>query len=180
MESANDHRHARRPQSPRAVHRAGKLVRLHADEADHAKAAIVLNLAGDVVRPDAGIGLVDREDLDRDVLAKDLIFHAFLSNAEQAGERIGRQRRLPPLDDVALVVVMRRLDKEKQKTSACGDIRHVSAPREITVRPNLALRRPLSRPRPLPVLARIRNRRLVRPHSLASARDGHPKISRRD
>ena len=74
-----------------------------------------------------------------DVLAKDLIFHAFLRDAEQAGERIGGQRRLPPLDDVAFVVVMRRLDEEKQKTSARCDIRHVSLPRERDGPPNLAL-----------------------------------------
>ena len=80
----------------------GILIRLHADEADHAEAAVVLDLADDAVRPDAGVGLVDGEDLDVHVLAKDLIFHAFLGDAEQAGERIGRQRRLPPLDDVAL------------------------------------------------------------------------------
>src|SRR6185437_6103255 len=71
----------------------------------------------------------DGEDLDVDVLAKDLILHAFLRNAEQAGERVGRQRRLPPLDDVALVVVVGALDKEQQKSSALGDIRHVSLPR---------------------------------------------------
>ena len=118
MESADDHRYPGRPQRPGAVHHARELVRLHADEADHAEAAVVLDLAGDAVRPDAGVGLVDGEDLDRHVLAKDLIFHAFLSDAEQAGERIGGERRLPPLDDVALVVVVRRLDKEKQKTSA--------------------------------------------------------------
>ena len=59
------------------------------------------------------------------VLAEDLIFHAFLGDAKQAGERIGRQRRLPPLDDVALVVVMRRLNQEEQEASAAaGDIRH--------------------------------------------------------
>ncbi len=132
MESADNHRYPRGPQGTGAVHHARELVRLHADEADHAKAAIVLNLTDDMVRPDAGVGLVDRKDLDRDVLAKDLIFHAFLRDAEQAGERIGGQRRLPPLDDVALVVVMRRLDKEKQKTSACGDIRHPGSPRNYS------------------------------------------------
>ena len=47
MESADDHRHAGGPQRPGAVHRARELVRLHADEADHAEAAIVLDLAGD-------------------------------------------------------------------------------------------------------------------------------------
>jgi hypothetical protein len=106
MESADDNRHAGGPQGPGAVHHAGKLIRLDTDESDHAKAAVVLDLASDLVRPNAGVGLVDGEDLDRDILAKDLIFHAFLRDAKQAGERIRRQRRLPPLDDVALLVVM--------------------------------------------------------------------------
>ena len=128
METADDNRHASRPQRPRTVHHPRELVRLHTDKSDHAKAAIVLNLTDDVVRPNAGVGLVDGKDLDRDVLAKDLIFHAFLRDAEQTGERVGRQRRLPPLDDVALVVVMRRLDQKKQKPAALGDIWHVSLP----------------------------------------------------
>ena len=88
MEAADDHRHAGSPQGAGAVHNPRKLVRLDADESDHAEAAVVLNLASDLVRPDAGVGLVDGEDLDVHVLAKDLIFHAFLSDAEQAGERI--------------------------------------------------------------------------------------------
>ena len=155
MESADDHRDARGPQGAGAIHCAGELIRLHADEADHAKAAVVLNLAGDALRPDAGVGLVDGEDLDVHVLAKDLIFHAFLRDAEQAGERIGGQRRLPPLDDVALVVVMRRLDKEQHKSSTSGDIRHgLGSPRYY--RPVLALRSPLLGRRALPVFGRIR------------------------
>ena len=88
MESTDDDGHASRPQRPRTVHHSRKLVRLHADEAHHAETAIVLNLASDFVRLNAGIGLVDGEDLDVHVLAKDLFFHAFLRDAEQAGERI--------------------------------------------------------------------------------------------
>src|SRR5271155_2512264 len=80
--------------------------------------------AARIGRADAGVGLVDGEDLDVHVLAKDLVFHAFLGDAEQAGERIGRQRRFPPLDDVALVVVMRRLDEKKQKSSALRRVQH--------------------------------------------------------
>src|SRR5271155_392465 len=98
--------------------------------------------AARIGRADAGVGLVDGEDLDVHVLAKDLVFHAFLGDSEQAGERIGRQRRLPPLDDVALVVVVRRLDEKKQKPSTFGDIRHCGSPRNYG-RLNLAPRSPL-------------------------------------
>ncbi len=64
MESADDHRHARRPKRPGAIHHPRELIRLHADESDHAEAAVVLYLAGDSVHPDTGVGLVDGEDLD--------------------------------------------------------------------------------------------------------------------
>ncbi len=131
MEPADHHGHACSPQRLRAVHHARELIRLDADKADHAETAIVLDLTGDAVRPDARVGLVDGKDLDIHVLAKDLIFHAFLRDAEQTGERIGGQRRLPPLDDVPFVVVVRRLDKKKQKSSTRGDIRHVSIPARL-------------------------------------------------
>ena len=55
------------PQRARAVHHPRELVRLHADEADQAEAAGLLDLAGDPVGADAGVGLVDGEDLDVDV-----------------------------------------------------------------------------------------------------------------
>ena len=40
MEAADHHRHAGGAQRPREVERARKLVRLHADEADHAEAVM--------------------------------------------------------------------------------------------------------------------------------------------
>ena len=129
VEAADDDWHSGRPHRACAVHHPRVLIRLHPDEADHPEPAVIFDLADDLVRPDAGIGLVNGEDLDVHVLAKDLVFHAFLGDAEQAGERVGRQRRLPPLDDIALVVVMRRLDEKKQKSSAIGDIRHSGSPR---------------------------------------------------
>ena len=129
MESADDNRDPGRPKRPSAVHHPRELIRLHADETDHAKAAVVLDLAGDALGADAGVGLVDGEDLDVHVLAKNLIFHAFLRDAKQAGERIRGQRRLPPLDDIALVVVVRRLDQEQQKSSTRYAVRHPGSPR---------------------------------------------------
>src|SRR5208282_2325832 len=79
-----------------------------------------------------------------------------------AGERVGRQRRLPPLDDVALVVVMRRLDQEQQKSSTLRDIPHSSSPRNT--RPAVAA---FWRRRPLPVFGRMHNRE--RPSAIAAS-----------
>ena len=72
MEPADADLHSSRPQGAGAVHHEGELVRLDANETDHAEAAIVRDLTGDAVRADARVGFVDRENLDVDVVAKRL------------------------------------------------------------------------------------------------------------
>ena len=126
MEAADADLDACRPQGTGEVQHMRELVRLDADKADEAEAARLLDLPGDAVRADARIGLVDRENLDVDVFAERLGLHRLLRDAEEARERIGRQRRFHPLDDVAVVVVMRRLDQKQQKSTPLRDFGHGS------------------------------------------------------
>jgi hypothetical protein len=65
VESADADLHARRAKLARDVHRAGKLVRLHADDADERPSAAALQVADDSARHDATVGFVvgfDPED----------------------------------------------------------------------------------------------------------------------
>ena len=126
MEAADADLDARRPQGTGEVQHMRELVRLDADKAYKSEAARLLDLPGDAVRADARIGLVDRENLDVDVFAERLGLHRLLRDAEEARERIGRQRRFHPLDDVAVVVVMRRLDQKQQKSAPLRDFGHGS------------------------------------------------------
>jgi hypothetical protein len=68
-----------------------------------------------------------------------------VSNSIEAGERIGMTRGAHPRDNVAIIVVVRRLDQKQRKASAGGDIRHSGSRRDYCP-PNLVLRWPLSRP----------------------------------
>ena len=98
------------------VERAGKLVRLHADQHDHAGARLA-DRAGNRCRADALVGLVDGDDLERDVRSEHLPLGAIDGEAIEAGERIRRDRRAEPLDDVAVVVVVRRLDQDEPEAA---------------------------------------------------------------
>ena len=69
VESADADGYGRRTQRAREVHDARELVRLRAREA-HEAAASFLDLAGDTVGPDAGVGLVEGKNLDVDVVAQ--------------------------------------------------------------------------------------------------------------
>jgi hypothetical protein len=91
---------------------ARKLVRLHADQHDHS-AAGGLDHAGDAGGANAGIGLVESLNLDVDVRPERFAFGAILGEAIKRGKGIGWDRRAQPLDNVSVVVVMRRLDEHK-------------------------------------------------------------------
>ena len=123
VEAADADRNARRAQGTRDVHDARKLVRLHADETDEPPSARLGDLVGDAVGPDAGIGLVNGKDLDVHVGERPG-FDGGVRDAVKAGERVGRQGRPEPLDDVAVVVVVRRLDQKEQEPAAVGGVRH--------------------------------------------------------
>src|ERR1700748_1737389 len=109
METADGDRHALLAKLAAYVERAGKLIRLHADERDHpAVGKNPLRNRGEI---DDGVALVVDLELDIDVGAENAPFRAFRQQSVDAREAVRRNGRAAPLDDVAVVVVMRRLDQ---------------------------------------------------------------------
>src|ERR1700677_2038049 len=110
VEAADRDRDAFGPESPRDRHRARKLVGLNADQADDAAVSRLLDSRGDSFDRYLDVHLVVSVDLDRHILAEHALFRAIACDRMQASHRIGGDPRLPPLDDVAVPIVMRRLD----------------------------------------------------------------------
>src|SRR5439155_21234622 len=91
----------------REVHRTGKLVRLHADEADEPGIGF-LDPPDDPADRDHRVTFVIGPDLDRDLRSERMALGQIRRDAVEAGERIRRDPRFPPLDHVTVIVVMRR------------------------------------------------------------------------
>ena len=72
-----------------------------------------------LVRPDARVRLVDGRDLDVDVVAEHAALFAFERQSVQHGQRVRGNGRAQPLDDVAVVVVVRRLDENQREAFRC-------------------------------------------------------------
>ena len=115
VESADADLQAGGAKLPRDIERARKLVRLHADDADQRPPAPALEIADDPAREHAAVGLVVGVDFDPDARAQHLALAGVLGQAVHAGKRVGRQRRAEPLDRIAVVVVMGRLDEDEGK-----------------------------------------------------------------
>ena len=132
VETADRHLHAGRAQGSRDVERPGELVGLHADNPDQAEPAIALDELGDLARADAGVGLVHGDDVDGEVRPEDVPLAGAAREAVDGGERVRRHGRADPLHDIALGVVMRRLDQDQLElflVSAFG-ADHPSGPKE--------------------------------------------------
>ena len=108
MEAADDHATPRRAELPADIERARKLVGLHADQDDHA-AAGSRDLPRDPALRDQRVAFVPGSTV-----------MSTLARARAARPRPARSRRRspacwtgstpPPLDHVAVVVIVRRLD----------------------------------------------------------------------
>jgi len=118
MKSADRDLNARLSKRPCDVERARELVRLHADQPDHAEIVMLPELREDVFDSDSSVGFVERRDVDRDVVAEHVARGRVHRQCVDAGQRVRRDRRSNPLDDVAVGVVMRRLDQYQLETSA--------------------------------------------------------------
>ena len=66
MEAADHDLDARLAEGPRDIDGAGKFIRLHADDADQAEAAVLLDRRAISRVLDAGVGLVHGGDVDRE------------------------------------------------------------------------------------------------------------------
>ena len=120
MEAADDDRNAGGAQRLGDMQRARILVGLHADQADEAEIIVGAHLGDDAIDADARIGLVDGDDVDVDVGPENFALRAVVEQAVDAGQRIRRHRRAVPADDIAVVVVMRRLHQHDAEALACG------------------------------------------------------------
>ena len=113
MEAADRDRHARFAKLAPDIERARKLIRLHPDQRDHSLIGEdALRNAGDV---DDGVALVVNLDLDLDVRAENMALRAFVKQAVDAGQAVRGDGRAPPLDDVAVIVIVRRLDQNDRE-----------------------------------------------------------------
>ena len=110
VKAADDHRQTELAKLAAEIERARILVRLHADQTDHATTGAA-DALGDPRNVDDGVALVASFDVDVDVRAEHAVVGAFLDQAIDAGEAVGWQRRAAPLDDIAVLVVVRRLDQ---------------------------------------------------------------------
>ena len=100
---------------------ARKLIRLHADEADQGTAAGLVDLADDAVRAYPPVRLVVRVQTDFRIRPKDLAALCIFCEAIETGQRIGRDGGAEPLDRIAVIVVVGRLDDDEMEESGPGD-----------------------------------------------------------
>src|SRR5262249_49484783 len=77
---------------------------------------------------DPSVGFVDRSDVDGDIVAEHSPLFRVPRKPVKRGERIGWQRRHEPLDDIAIVIVMRWLDENQFETSPPHDRRIAEIP----------------------------------------------------
>ena len=111
MEAADHHRHAFCPERARKIERAGKLVRLNPDQPDKSL-AVSLYPSRHRLDVDDLVTLVIGFELDRDVRTERLLLGASGQKSVDAGEAVRRNGGEPPLDHVAVVVIVRRLDED--------------------------------------------------------------------
>ena len=109
MEPADRNRDALRPKLARDRHGAGKLIRLDADKADDARMVRSVYALGDSLDGNLDVHVVVGVHLDRNVLAQHVLIRAVLGNGVERRHGIGRNPSLPPLNDIAVFVIMRRL-----------------------------------------------------------------------
>jgi hypothetical protein len=118
MKAAHDHRQTGGAELAAEIERARELVGLNADQANKAGArgADARDRAFDV---DNRVGLIIGFDRDVDVGAEHLVGGAVGEQPIQARQAGRRYHRAPPLDDVAVGVVVRRLDQHNPEGTPC-------------------------------------------------------------
>ena len=115
VKAADAHRKPAGDKGPCQIDGPRELVRLHADQPDQRAAALFLDHAHDPAGADAPVGLVIGVEAEVDTGAEDLTAPRVFGERKQAGQRVGGNGRTHPLDGVAVVVIMRRLDHDEMK-----------------------------------------------------------------
>ena len=96
------------------IHCARELVRLHADQA-YEPGIGAFDPPNDPLDRDDRVALVIGLDVDHHIGSERAPLGQIRRNAVEAGERIRRDPGFPPLDHIAVIVVMRRLDQFDDK-----------------------------------------------------------------
>ena len=108
MKPAQRHLHAAFQQRLRQVERVRELIRLHADHHHHARTCILYHPCQSF-RMHARVRLIERMDLDLDLVAEDVSLCAIAGQPIDRRQRIRRDGRAKPLNHVPVIVVMRWL-----------------------------------------------------------------------
>ncbi len=110
MEAADRHLDPGGAETTRQVERARKLVGLHAHQADQAEIG-GLEDGGDRLRHDPRVGLVIGVGFEPHVLPEHPPLGAIGGDPVERGETVRGNGRELPLDDITVIVIMRRLDQ---------------------------------------------------------------------
>ena len=172
MEPTDDHLDAGGAEGAGEIECAREFVGLHANNPDKSEAAVVGDLAGDVARLDARVGLIDRDDVDGEILAENFAHRRTIGEAEDGGKRVRRHRRAEPLHDIAVGVVMRRLN-EYQLESTAGRSFCFAHPSILWRRLS---REATLRPRPTPPVERFPTLALLNPRDCRMAKAQPPPL----
>ncbi len=103
------------------IDRAGKLVRLHADQTNQA-CACLFDLTCDALAIDDRVALVDGNDVNFDIRPEYSGVRRMAHETVNTGQAVGRDQGAAPLNHIAVVVVARRLDQEYFKSAPAHDI----------------------------------------------------------
>jgi hypothetical protein len=125
MEPPDHHRQIGGAELPREVEGTGILIRLHPHQG-HESGACGANPGDRAFDVDDRIALVIGVDLDLDLGAQDPRLGAFGQEAVDARQAVGGNGRAAPLNDIALLVVMRGLDQDNLEPG----LGHVASPRK--------------------------------------------------
>ena len=113
MKSADAYRETGLEKQSCQIDGSRKLIGLDADQADQRAPPGAADLPDHAVGANPAIGLVIGVDADLDIGAEHSAALRVLGEAVQRGQRVGRDGRPEPLDRVAVIVVMRRLDQDE-------------------------------------------------------------------
>ena len=95
---------------PRDVAGSRELIGLHADETHQPLAIGGFNAPTDLLDRNDNIGFVINLYVDFHIVAKHPAIHRIEGQAIHTGKGVGRDPRAPPLNDITVVVIMRRFD----------------------------------------------------------------------
>src|SRR5262249_48854161 len=99
------------------VERARELVGLYTDQADQAKTVMALKLRHDVLAAYPRVRFIAGSDVNGNVRPEHLAPGRIVRQPVDYRQRVRRHERPPPLDHIAIVVVMRWLDEHELKTT---------------------------------------------------------------